>query len=485
MSSKYPVISLKASNILGVLTIAAVAALTTSPGPAAAETLDFSGSISSTFGVHVLSCDPDCVMLNYENRNIFELALDADLGPSVAARAGLSLRNTNRPDLGRAEDAADIANIQDLRVLVTDAWVTGYDVGVDGLDIRVGAQTQRWGTGDGFSPSDRLNPFDLSDPLYFDQRLATPAVLTSYHAGGLTFSASWMPFFVPSLISERVIRSAVSADAADDIDLDMNLSGDSPTIENVRTRVELPTQTIAESALAFRLAFAAPIADFALGYYYGRDTLPQLSGEVIPENFFSGTTTDLVVNMRYPRIQMIAAETRAPIGAAWTGWIDAALIIPNSTRVFITRSRLQDLERLGAIDEAPDEDISATIQTGEPYVNFLVGADRAIGSNLYLNFQYLHGFLFERNPEDQHHYALLTLRAPAMEAPFEIEVRGGVEANQPFDAFGFLSQLRLTYRHADRLEFTALGSVQTGQNGTTLGMFTGLSELRLKAAASF
>ncbi|MFU8804552.1 MAG: DUF1302 family protein [Bradymonadaceae bacterium] len=455
------------------------------PAGASAETLEFSGSLSSSFGVFLFRCDPDCLYTDYENRNIFELALDADLGTSVAARAGVSLHNSNRPSVARAEDSAQIENLQDLSIRITDAWVMGYDLGVDGLDVRIGAQSVLWGTGDGFSPTNRLNPYDLSDPVHFDRRLATPAVLASYHISSFTVSGTWFPFFVPSLLSRRVIQGLLNADAADDIDLDTNLSGNTLEIDQVRTRVVLPDQTLSQSAFALRAAWAAPIADFAVGYYYGRDHLPQLSGEVIPENFFSGQTTDLIVNLRYPRLQMIAAEMRAPLFGSWTGWIDAALIIPSATRIFITRSRLQDLERLGAIDEAPDEDISAVIQTGQPYPNFLIGADTSIGTRVYLNFQYLHGFLFERNAAGLHHYGLIGLRAPAIEAPFEFELRGGVEANRPFDAFGFLTQLRFTYRHADMLELSALGTVQTGHGGTTLGLFTGLSEVRLTASAHF
>lgn len=469
---------------LGVAAFAAIF-IVTSTSPVMAESVDFGGSISSTFGLFILTCDEDCEFLDYQNRNALDLEMDADLGPSVDARAAVTLRNDTFPDIGRAEDSAAVENLQSVSLRVTDGWVAGYDVGIEGLDLRVGAQTERWGTGDGYSPTDRLNPYDLSDATRFDQRLAVPAAHVSYYASSFTLSATWMPFFMPSMLSERVVDIAAGSEVADDVDLDDNVEGSVPDIDQVRTRVELPPQTLSESAVALRAQRAGSVADVAVGWYYGRDTLPQLSGEVIPENFFDGQTTDLVVNLRYPRLQMVAAEARAPLSDSWTGWIDAALMIPSETNIFISQSRLQDLERLNAIDEAPDEDITAQIQTGSPYPTFLVGADTSIGTQLYLNFQYIHGFIFERNAADLHHYGLVGLRAPAIDAPFEVEIGGGIEANQQFDAFGFLSQLGLTYRHADVLELGLAGLFQSGQEGTTLGLFSELSEVRVSAAAHF
>ena len=455
------------------------------PSPAQAAELEFGGELSSSFGVFLFSCAPDCLLLDYQNRNIVNLHLDAYLNPSVTARVALSLRNENNPEIRRAEDTGNLDNLQPIEMRISDAWLEGYDLFLPGLDLRVGAQRIPWGTGDGFSPSDRLNPFDLSDPTRFDQRLATPAVRADYHLQDFTFTAAWIPYFIPSLISPRVIDVIAGPDGADNIDFDVHVEGDAPRINRVSTRLILPPQTLSDGSYAFRIHWAHPRVDAALGYYYGRDHLPQLSGEVFPENFFDGESTDLVLTLRYPRIQMLSLEARAPLFGSWTGWLDAALLFPSRTRVFISQSRLRDLERLGAIDEAPDGDISTIVQTGEPYLNFLIGADTSLGSHLYLNFQYIHGFLFERNPDELHHYFLVGLRAPTTDSAVEFQARAGAEANRHFDRFGFLTQLELTYRHADLLELFGSTSLQLGQAGTTLGRFAGLSEVRLGARAHF
>ncbi len=472
--------------LLRLVSGALALAITTAPALALGDDLEFSGEISSTLGVFLFTCQADCEYLDHQNRNTLDLALDADLDDDVAARGAVSLRNDNIPELHTVGDSADISNLQPVRIRVTDAWVEGRDLGLDGFDLRVGAQTLRWGTGDRFSPTDRLNPFDLSDPAHFDRRLATPAVHASYYRSPFTVSATWFPFFIPSLMNQRVIDTITDDEVEDDAHFADEIDGELPDINRISTRANIPSQTLFESAVALRAEWASRWADIAAGWYMGRDHLPQLSGEVIPENFFDGETTDLIVNLAYPNIQMFAAEARFPFLESWTGWVDAALILPSSTEIFITRSRLEDLERLGAIDEAPDEDVVATTQSGDPYVNFLVGVDRSVGTAAYLNFQYLHGFLFERNPEDLHHYGLVGFSAPARILPtFEIDIVAGVEANRSFDAFGLLNQTRLIYRPADALELSTSATLQIGQPGTTVSTFYELSEVRVSAAAFF
>lgn len=449
-----------------------------------ASELTWEGGVSTNLGVGLLAC-PDCDYLPYENRNAFDLGLQADITPGVGARAAITLRNENRPELFRLEDTADSRNIQLVRLLVTDAWVEGYDLLVRGLDLRVGAQTIRWGTGDGYSPSDRINPLDLSDPIYFDRRLAVPAVNARYHVGQFILQGVWVPFFVPSLLNDSVVDIVAGDDAADNVDLDDGFDLDGPEVDRIRTRVNTPDATLSESAFAFRALWAASVGDFSLGYLYGRDSLPQLSGEVIPENFFDGQTTDLIINLRYPRLQMISADARVPIARAWTAWADIALFLPSRTTVFISESRLRDLERLNAIDNVPEGGVVAEIQSGDPYTNIMLGVDNRFGRMLYMNLQYIHGFLFERNPGDLNHFLIAALRVPADDARISAELRAGGESTQQFDAFGFTSSLRLRYRHADALQFALVGTYQDGMDGTTLRLFRRFSEARVEVSARF
>ena len=449
----------------------------------AQERVAWSGSVTSSVGMKLWTCESGtCPLTNYNNRNTLKLQLDANITERVAAVAAIDVRNINEAQITTVEDSSSVQNVQPVTFLVQSAYVDAYDM-LPGLDLRVGAQRIKWGTADGFSPTDRINAFDLQDPIYFDKRLAAVAATGAYHFDDFVFTASWIPFFTPALLAPEIVDVATSEEARSTIEVDIG-SQEPPDIRELRTRIELPAATLENMQYAARLQWRAPIADLSVGYFYGRDSLPNLSGEIVPETFFSREELDIIANLRYPKLQMIAADARAPLFADISGWIDFGLMIPASTKVFISEERLEALVRLGIIDSV-DGPVETQVQTGEVYPNFAVGFDRSFGQWIYVNVQYLYGFLFERNPGDLHHYGLMNLRIPALDNWWEIDLRGGIEANPDFDAFGWLASGRVTTRFDDVFRVSLLGMVQNGQKGTTLRLFRQISEVRLEAGVDF
>jgi hypothetical protein len=234
-----------------------------------------------------------------------------------------------------------------------------------------------------------------------------------------------------------------------------------------------------------RLAWAAAFGDLAFGWYRGRDSLPQLSGEVVPLGKDDESNVDLTVHLAHPRIQMLAAELRAPLFGNVSGWVDGALIFPERTVAFVSAFRLQKLETLRVIDSAPDEDVEGVIQPADPYVTGVLGADVILFEELYLNAQWLHGFILERTAEELHDYALLALRYPSIGGKLRVRLRGGVELGDSTDELGWLANGRLGYLFADALRMELVTALQGGRSGTTLRKFRDLSEVRVELGADF
>ncbi len=465
------------------IALAAAAATLLLSASASAQDVSWSGEISSAVGTGIWKCaDSTCPLTNYNNRNVFRLKLDASITEQVVAVGELSIRNVNESTVESADDSTSVDNVQPIDLIIMNAYVEGYDV-LPGFDLKVGAQRIQWGTADGYRPTDRINAFDLQDPVYFDRRLPSVAATGTYHVGDFSFSASWIPFFTPSLLAPELVDIATSEEATDTIEVDLG-DDDPPDIRNLRTRTFLPDGELNDMQYAVRAVWNAPIADFSLGYFYGRDTLPNLDGEVIPESFFSTEEIDIVATLQYPKLHMIATDARGPIAAGITGWFEMAFVIPDRTQVVITEQRLLDLQRLNIIDNV-DGPVEADVQTGDPYPSFVVGLDRSFGDITYVNLQYLYGFLFERNPSDLHHYAILNLRFPSYDNWIEFDTRGGMEANPDLDAFGWLASGRLTTRFADVFRFSLLAALQNGQKDTTLRLFRPISEIRIEAGAKF
>jgi len=457
------------------------------PTAASAQEVEWSGEVSTALDALLFACDhgQGCELANYSNRNVLRLEVDVEPSAHTAARGEVALHNVNVPTVSRHDEVHLAEKVQPISVRMGEVWVAGYDLFAEGLDLKVGSQLVRWGTGDGYSPSDRVNPVDLEDPFFFDRRLPVPAAHLSYRFSEFGLSATWLPFFTPGLMANSVFHVAGTDVGTGAVDLQGGVSGDIPTINAVTAKVVMPDQALDESGVALRAEWASSVADFALGWFYGRDSLPQLDGEVVPENFFSGGSMDIRVTLAHPRFHMLAAEARAPLFGGLSAWADVAVFLPTRTTAFITKDRLDDLERLNAIEQAPDGDIVGVVQTGDPYVTAVAGVDITLVELLYLNLQYVHGFLFERNADDPHHYLFAAIRLPSDDRFWEVELRGGVETNQAFDAGGWLAQASVALRYDDVMKFALLGVVMDGQSGTTLSAFHELSEVRVEVSAAF
>ena len=238
--------------------------------------------------------------------------------------------------------------------------------------------------------------------------------------------------------------------------------------------------------MALRVAWEASFGDLAVGFFRGRDSVPQISGEVIPTSFDTDDRlVNLVVNLRYPEIMAGTFELRGPLFGGVSGWVDAALVLPSRTEAFVSSTRLKHLERLTVIESAPDDDVVGVIQDGEPYVTGVVGVDVTLPGEVYLNAQYLHGFLLERDRDELHDYGLVALRYPAVGGVWRVQLRAGAELGDTSSELGWLAQARGTVMVADHVRAAVVVAVQDGTEGTTLRRFRDLSEMRLELGVEF
>lgn len=476
--------------------------LLAAPGAADAE-VAWDGEIRTELGAKLRSCpSAGCELLDYRNLNRLWLGGRLSLGDRVASRFKLEVRNRSSPTHKSADDLGDADRVQPIDIRLRQAWVEAYDAlwQDSGIDVRIGAQRIVWGVGDGWSPTDRINPFDLEDPTRFDRRLAVPAALATWHLGeSVTLSGVWLPVFTPAVLPTDHFRLTDVADADDIIDLEPHIGGDAPDIGDITTVIDRPPRTLVDGGSgAIRLAWQAPepFGDLAIGWLHGRDPVPQISGEVVPISLRAANdpdaprVADLTVHLRHPRFDMLAFEYRGPFPAPYLAdhvsiWADVAQIFPSRTHAFISKSRLDDLERVGAIDSAPDEDVTGQVQDGEPYTQALAGLDTELG-DLYLNLQWFHGFLIERPPQELHDYAVLALRYPAVGGVVRFHMRSALElGDAQDDELGWFTSARLSHRFADHLESALVVVWQDGRGGTTFRRFRNLSEARVEVGARF
>lgn len=386
--------------------------------------------------------------LDFRDGAVFSAWATSTPSSSVKGRADVDLRLHNLSGLGALSDASTPALSQPWSLRFRDAWVRAR---FGGVTLRAGAQRIAWGVGTGISLLDNLNPWDLENPTRFDRRLSVPAVHLSGVWGSLSAEAAWTPFFVPGALPADGV--SLTAGAAD-VFAGSDFGAEGVEINELQTRLTLPGGDITNSGVGGRLRWSGAAADVALSWYQGRDTLPQVSGEVLLTGFQTDTDrVDVGIPIVYPRVSVGGLEVKGELPAEISGWGELAVVVPAQTTAAPSEVQLEALVRLGTLDAVPDPIPQTVTQDGEPYLKWLVGLDRSVGP-VYVNAQWLHGFPTERQAADVGDYGLLALR-------YTIRPMLRLDLNAASDLAGYLAGGQLSWLYGDAVVLSA-GYVQIG-----------------------
>jgi hypothetical protein len=291
-----------------------------------------------------------------------------------------------------------------------DPWrVEAHGVYVDirdiapGLDLRIGRQNLIWGTADLFNPTDNINSDDLEDALVFGENVANEMIRLDYtilpeREGWLeevSFSFIWVPIFRPAqLPPHSLLRVYDQGTPLPFVEPDLRAeSSDSRStvsdyLYDPEVTVELPRFSLANSQFGLRLLARMGATDFTLSYYRGFDDIPVIADTTITlDEDLLHMHTDVV--MRYPRMQVLGFDINGQ--ASWLGemgyWIEGAVIFPEEMALnFVTDLRPVTLE--------PQETTGRVIDS-RPFLKLTMGFDYSIGENIFVDVQYVHGFIDE------------------------------------------------------------------------------------------
>ncbi len=469
---------------------ALVAFLIALPSPPAwSQEVRLGGYLSSQLQMGFDGCggeDDGCRYLDLRNTNVVGLRLRADLGQRVAVRTAVEFRNLNFPQVETLDDAGEPEKIQPIQLRVDEAYVDLYGFILKRLDLRIGAQKIRWGTGDGINPTDRINPLNLEDPTVFDQRLATVAALLAYQAGKVRVELAVVPLFVPASLPVREVDFSLTADPDDTFDFDQYAAeGQDIELNEAEALIELPPFTLSNTAVAARVLWNGSVGDLGVSYYHGRDSLPQASGEAWLTGFATDNTRiDAMIPTVYPEIDVLGAEGRIGPFGILTMWGEAALVFPERTEVIASKSQLEALERLNIIDRVPDPIPTSVTQDGQVYLQGIAGLDLTFDFGLYFNLQYLRGFPTERRRCEQGNYVLPVLRYTFPGGKVIAQASGALEIRCD-RTLGYMISPEISVLFGD---FVTLGVGATwlgGQEGASLRAFEELSHVRLSASVEF
>ncbi|MHA1360812.1 MAG: hypothetical protein ACTSRC_22035 [Candidatus Helarchaeota archaeon] len=399
----------------------------------------------------------------------YRLDMKAELKPSEKAHfySDIWLRSWGIPDVQNSLDLGNKDKVAPWNLDVREAYVDLYGFLTDDLDIRIGRQRIAWGTGDKLNPTDNLNPDDLEDIWDFGRHLGSDGLKASYYFGDYTFTGVFIPTFTPAVLPRGDWASALSPS----MDLPAGL-----TLRNLTDTIVMPANNPQESSvIGFKVSSSLLDYDYSLSYVRTKDDLP-LARKVTFNPADASSEVDIASEFIYPEMDIVGIDMAGALGDVGI-WGEAAMFFPEKIEMTTDLSALE----MGVQESTSLDD--------EPYIKYVMGADYTFKNGIYINGQYLHGFIHERGKDNLEDYFMCGMEWKSNDDKLKITpLGGGLEIKDFKDIeknYALIYSPEIAYYPVDNAEITLGGLLIEGKSSTTFGRVRNNDEMYLKVKYSF
>ncbi|MCA9684970.1 MAG: hypothetical protein KC457_22500, partial [Myxococcales bacterium] len=292
------------------------------------------------------------------------------------------------------------------------AYIAIYDA-LPHLDIKLGRQIVIWGTADKFNPTNNINPDDLEDRPLFTEPIANQMAVVNFSPleDKLWFQGVYVPIFYPALLPPSASyaladpQSPVNFVNQSDLDklafLQNFITVNGQFNPRVLTTVKPPPLNIMNGQAAAKVGSRIGPVDMSASYYYGFHDIPlpyeTTSTNLAPlsEDSVDGYWFESQVTLVYPRMHVAGLDFAAqlPFLGDMGFWGEGALFFPTQEYDF-------RIEMPVLLDVTPDDgminpitEFSGPVVRKQPFIKATVGADYTIAKHIYVQAQYLRGFI--------------------------------------------------------------------------------------------
>ena len=320
--------------------------------------------------------------------------------------------------VAQAKELDDLATMQMLTPfhVESDAAYIAINDLLPKLDLKVGRQIVVWGTADKFNPTNNINPDDLEDRPLFTEPIANQMVVVDYAPldDKLWFQGVYVPLFYPALLPpsaaaalkdpETKVPFAHDREEQGIAELQALLRVNDGLVPVVNGHVQLPKRRFTDGQSAIKLGTSLGGVDMSISYYNGRHDIPTpIDVNSIgyppgdPRRGPEGTKQCCFqsdVTLVYPRMQVLGLDftTQLPFLGNLGVWGEGALFFPRRHDLY--------LEFPTPVDITPDDGNTnpVTFLYGEtirstPFIKATAGIDYTFGKHVYVQLQYLRGFI--------------------------------------------------------------------------------------------
>ena len=328
---------------------------------------------------------------------------------------------------GTLDDLSSRQMLTPFHVESDAAYLAVYDA-LPGLDVKIGRQTLVWGTADKFNPTNNINPDDLEDRPLFTEPIANQMIVADFAPlkDRLWFQAVYVPIFYPALLPPSASVALQDPEArppfinqsdVDKIGVAQDLMLRDPRFRpRVFSDVDTPEARIENGQAAGKIGTRLGQLDLSASYYYGFHDIPlpyeatttriaDFNQDPLPED---GVYFESTAFLRYPRMHVAGLDFAAqiPFLGNLGFWGEAGLFFP-------TKEHELRIEMPILLDVTPDDDMANPVTEvvgvaveDRPFLKATGGLDYTFGKHVYVNAQYVRGFINEFGAGNMGNYAV-------------------------------------------------------------------------------
>lgn len=397
----------------------------------------------------------------------FDIKLEAYPSVNTHFFSEIWLRTIGNSDIQTSSDLTNKEKVASSNLYFKEAYLDIYCFLCKDLNVRIGRQRITWGTADKLNPTDNLNPDDLEDMWDFGKHLSSDGLKATYYIGDYELSAAYIPKFTPAVLPGGEWANALSPS----FDLPVGL-----TLRNYSNTINLPENNLNEqSIIGAKLSGTLFNYDLSVSYIYGRDYLPLINkAKFTPVDALG--TIDISAEMMFPKMQIAGFDLAGALGKIGI-WAETAVFFPEEIMLST------DLTELGM---GIQESIALK---NEPYIKYVFGGDYTFTNGIYINAQYLHGFIHERGNDNLEDYLMFGLEKKFFEDKLKImPLNSGLEIKN-FDDFkenyAVIFSPEITYYPYDNVELIFGVHIIDGIESSNFGKMKNSDDIYFKAKVSF
>ncbi len=391
------------------------------------------------------------------------------------------IRNFGSSDARYFPELSSKEKVEPINIDVREAYVDVKGFIFDNLDLRIGRQRIAWGTADKLNPTDNLNPDDLEDIWDFGRHLGSNAIKLSYYLNDFTFTGVFIPTFTPMVLPRGDWANVFAGEF-----VHFNFLYSVKTIYNLESiRLEYPKQSIKDgSKFGFKISKKDILGfDVSLSYVVGRDDIPvlhEVRGTLVyPYSSPAVFVVDSAV-LSFPKMRVFGFDFTGDIGGIGV-WGEAGVFYPSDeVNAKIRYTVLTDFLM------PPDmKDITIKVIERRSYTKFVLGADYTFSNGLYVNVQYLHGFLHEMR-NNLRNYVVFNFEKKYINDKLKVNfLSGGFDFKQLNEISGWVYNPQITYAPIDNFEIAIGGRIIGGNLESIFGRLWDRDEVYLRVKYSF